>query len=55
VISQINRQSVSSPTDVADALATAKPGQTVSVGIVTSDGSHTTVKVKLGQYPGAGA
>jgi putative serine protease PepD len=51
-ITEIDGQRVSSPSDVADALATAKPGQEVSVAIVKPDGSQTTVKVTLGQFPG---
>jgi putative serine protease PepD len=51
-ITEIDGQRVSSPSDVADALATAKPGQEVSVAIVKPDGSQATVKVTLGQFPG---
>jgi S1-C subfamily serine protease len=54
VITGINGQRVSSTSDVADALATAKPGQKVSVGIVKPDGSRATVQVTLGQLPGGG-
>jgi hypothetical protein len=41
--------------DVADTLATKKPGQVVAVGVTKPDGSRATVKVTLGQFPGAGA
>jgi len=44
---------VSSPADVTDILATLKPGRTVSVGLVRPDGSKSTLKVQLGQYPGS--
>jgi len=54
VITQINGTRISSPTDVADALTTAKPGQIASVGITRPDGSQAMVKVTLGQYPGSG-
>jgi S1-C subfamily serine protease len=54
LITQIDRQRVSNPSDVAEALATAKPGQIVRVAITKPDGSEATVKVTLGQYPGSG-
>src|SRR5579875_45655 len=45
-------QPISSPTDVADVLATLKPGTTVAVGLLKPTGARATVHVKLGQYPG---
>jgi putative serine protease PepD len=51
-IVSINGQPVTSPADVAAVLATLKPGQTVSIGLVKQDGSTVTVKVTVGQYPG---
>jgi putative serine protease PepD len=45
--------SISGPGDVTDLLAQLRPGQIVSVGLVKPDGSKATVRVKLGQYPGA--
>jgi putative serine protease PepD len=51
VITEINGQRVSSPSDVADALATAKPGENVSVAIDKPDGWRATVQVTLGQLP----
>jgi S1-C subfamily serine protease len=51
-IVSINGQPVTSPVDVAGVLATLKPGQTVSIGLVKQDGSTVTVKVTVGQYPG---
>jgi putative serine protease PepD len=53
LITSLAGHRVSSPADVTDMLATLKPGQTVSVGLVRPDGSKTTVTVKLGQYPGS--
>jgi S1-C subfamily serine protease len=55
VITSINGQPVTSPADIAAALATLRPGQTVTVRILKPDGSTATVKVTLGQYPGTGA
>ena len=51
-IVSINGQSINSPDDIPTALASLSPGQTVPVAIVRQDGSQTTVKVTLGQYPG---
>jgi S1-C subfamily serine protease len=55
VITSIAGQPVSSPVDVAQVLATLKPGETVRVGLRKPGGSSGTVKVTLGQYPGSGA
>jgi S1-C subfamily serine protease len=52
-IVSINGQPVGNPSDVAQMLATLKPGQTVSIGLIRQDGSSATVKVPLGQYPGS--
>jgi S1-C subfamily serine protease len=44
------------PTKSVDALGAAlatKPGQTVRVTIVRSGGRHSTLSVKLGQFPGS--
>lgn len=53
VIVSIAGQPVTSPVNVAEALATLRPGQTVTIGITTPDGTNATVKVALGQYPGS--
>jgi putative serine protease PepD len=53
VIVSIAGHPVSSPVDVAEALAALRPGQSVTVGITKPDGTTTTVKVTLGQYPGS--
>jgi putative serine protease PepD len=53
VITAIDGHPVSSASDVADVLATLRPGQTVTVSITKPDGTQATVKVKLGQYPGS--
>jgi putative serine protease PepD len=55
VITSIAGQPISSPVDVAEALATLRPGETVTIGITRRDRSPATVKVTLGQYPGTGA
>ena len=55
MITSIDGQQISAPVDVATVLATLAPGRTVAVGISKPDGSSTTVKVRLGQYPGSGA
>jgi S1-C subfamily serine protease len=52
VITSIDGQAISSSVDVAGALARLKPGQTVEIAITKRDGSHETVNVRLGQYPG---
>jgi S1-C subfamily serine protease len=52
VITTINGQAIGASADVARVLATLKPGQTISVGLLAPGGSRSTVKVKLGQYPG---
>jgi putative serine protease PepD len=54
VIVSINGQPVTSPSAVAEVLATLSPGETVTVGITTPNGEHATVNVRLGQYPGSG-
>jgi S1-C subfamily serine protease len=51
VIDSINGQPISNPSDVAGVLAGLKPGQTVPVQITKPDGSQSTVKVALGEYP----
>src|SRR5579875_305236 len=51
-IASLAGQPISSPTDVADVLATLKPGTTVAVGLLKPTGARATVHVKLGQYPG---
>lgn len=51
-ISGIDGHKVRGAEGVAQALATLEPDETVSVDITKSDGSSSTVKVKLGQYPG---
>jgi S1-C subfamily serine protease len=53
-IISIGHQSISTPDDIAAALASLSPGQTVPVQLVRQDGSQATVQVKLGQYPGRG-
>lgn len=53
VITAIGGQPVSSAVDVSDVLATLRPGQAVSVSLTRADGSHVTLKVTLGQYPGS--
>lgn len=55
VITSIDGQPITSPVDVATVLATVAPGRVVTVGITKPDGSSTTVRVRLGQYPGSGA
>lgn len=45
-------QPVQSVADVAAFLNALQPGQRVSVGIVSTSGSHSTVTVILGTYPG---
>jgi S1-C subfamily serine protease len=55
IITSLDGQPITSPVDVATVLATLAPGRTVTVGITKPDGSSTTVKVRLGQYPGSGA
>jgi putative serine protease PepD len=52
VINAIDGQPIGSSVEVAEALATLKSGQTVEIAITKRDGSHETVKVRLGQYPG---
>jgi putative serine protease PepD len=54
VITSINGQAIHGPTDLAAVLAGLAPRQTARVTIVRRDGSHATVKVTLGQYPGRG-
>jgi S1-C subfamily serine protease len=51
-ITFINGQSVTTPADLSEALATLEPGHRVTVRITKQNGSHATVKVTLGQYPG---
>jgi putative serine protease PepD len=51
VIDSINGQQISSPSDVAGVLAALKPGQAVAVQITKPDGSRSTVRVTLGEYP----
>ena len=46
-------QPITGPADVAVVLATLKSGQTVTVGFTKPNGSHATVKVTLGEYPGS--
>lgn len=55
VIASIDGQGISSPTDVAEVLATLRPGQTVTVGVLKPTGASATVRVTLGQYPGSGS
>jgi putative serine protease PepD len=55
VITSIDGQPITSPVDVATVLATVAPGRVVTVGITKPDGSSTTVRVRLGQYPGSEA
>ena len=52
LITSIDGQPITVPVDVAAVLATLAPGSTVTVVITRPDGSSTTVKVTLGQYPG---
>jgi S1-C subfamily serine protease len=51
-ITFINGQSVTTPADLSEALATLEPGHRVTVSVTKQNGSHATVKVTLGQYPG---
>lgn len=53
VITSIDGQRITSPADVAGALARLKPGQAATVVVTKPDGSKAKVKVKLGQYPGS--
>jgi putative serine protease PepD len=52
VLAAIDGQAISGSADVAEALARLKSGQAVEIAIIKRDGSHETVKVRLGQYPG---
>jgi S1-C subfamily serine protease len=52
-ITSINHQSVASPSDLAAVIAMLQPGTIVTVGILKPNGAKSTVKVKLGQYPGS--
>jgi putative serine protease PepD len=51
-IVSIAGQPVSSPVQLAEVLATLRPGQSVKVGITKPDGTRATLNVTLGQYPG---
>jgi S1-C subfamily serine protease len=53
LITSLAGHSISGPGDVTDLLARLRPGQAVSVGLIKPNGSKTTVRVKLGQYPGS--
>ena len=53
VITRIDSQRISGPADVADGLATKRPGQRVSVAITKPGGSWATAQVTLGQLPGS--
>jgi len=55
VISSIDGQGITSPTDVAEVLATLRPGETVTVGVLKPNGASATVRVTLAQYPGSGS
>lgn len=55
ILTSIDGKPVLSPTDVAEILATLKPGQTVTIGLLKPNGSAATVRVTLGAYPGSGA
>ncbi len=54
VIVSIGSTKISSPQEVAEALATMKPGEEVTVQVITPAGAHRSLKVTLGQYPGTG-
>jgi putative serine protease PepD len=55
VIVAIGSMKISGPQEVAEALATMKPGQEVTVQVITPKGAHRSLKVTLGQYPGTGS
>jgi putative serine protease PepD len=52
LITEIDGHAIGSPADVGAVMASLTPGQTTKVRVVKPDGSHATVSVKLGQYPG---
>ncbi|MDQ2741091.1 MAG: trypsin-like peptidase domain-containing protein [Chloroflexota bacterium] len=49
IIVKVGSQPIQSLGDLVNALATKRPGQTVSVTVVTPSGSHQTKQVKLGE------
>ena len=51
-ITGVDGTSTPSPAALADVLASLKPGQTVAVTVVDSNGAKRTLQVTLGQYPG---
>jgi S1-C subfamily serine protease len=52
VITSVAGQATSSAADLAQVLAGLRPGRSVAVLLLRPDGSRTTVRVTLGQYPG---
>jgi S1-C subfamily serine protease len=51
-IVSLDGKPIVSTDDLATVLATLRPGQTVSVGVVRSDGTRATLRIRLGQTPG---
>jgi S1-C subfamily serine protease len=52
-ITALNGSPTPTSSDLGTVLAALKPGQTVSVKVVSQGGAATTVKLSLDQYPGA--
>lgn len=52
LIVSINGNATTDPSTLAEILAGLQPGQTVSVVVVSTDGSRHTTRVTLGQLPG---
>ena len=51
VITSVAGRKVTTPQDIADAIAGHQPGDDVEVELVRSDGTHESLLVKLGQRP----
>jgi putative serine protease PepD len=52
VITAVDGKETRTPDALGAALASEKPGQTVTLGILGQNGSRRSVKVTLGQFPG---
>jgi putative serine protease PepD len=53
IVTSVAGKPTSSTDGLTTALASLKPGQTVSVAVVSQSGAKRTVKVKLGSFPGS--
>jgi S1-C subfamily serine protease len=53
VITSVNGKATATVDDLTSVVSELKPGTTVALGVVTQQGAHKTLHLKLGEFPGS--